>query len=145
MSCNPSMSYRLLHSQTSTVYWACDCISILGLKINHVNERGPWCTFMLMTTPYCGTWWWYRLLDSIYNLEICSNYLRLYTAIIWLCDQVFGLHVHHRQDIFRKWWYRVRICRILKADNSKSDLTVINMLRNALQRWHAPLQLTESL
>ena len=25
-----------------TLYWACDYLSILGLKLNHVSERGPW-------------------------------------------------------------------------------------------------------
>ena len=25
-----------------TFYWACDYLSMLGLKLNHVNKRGPW-------------------------------------------------------------------------------------------------------
>ena len=30
---------------TPTLYWACNYLSILGLKLNHVSKRGHWCLF----------------------------------------------------------------------------------------------------
>ena len=34
-----------------TLYWSCDYLSVLGLKLNHVSKRGPRC----ILRPH---WWW---------------------------------------------------------------------------------------
>ena len=37
-----------------TLYWKCDYLSMLGLKLNHVSKRGPCLvTELLKTSSYC--------------------------------------------------------------------------------------------
>ena len=31
------------------IHWACDYLSMLGLKLNHVSKRGHWARFVLKT------------------------------------------------------------------------------------------------
>ena len=36
------ITYPFLNFNGCTLYWACDYLSMLGLKLNHVSKRGPW-------------------------------------------------------------------------------------------------------
>ena len=74
-----------------TLYWACDYLSMLGFKLNHVSKRGPsWC---LQSTQYNQTIWFlitakpqctYPIsLNAPFETEMCTFLFWMAYCGIW--------------------------------------------------------------
>ena len=76
------------------VYWACDYVSMLGLKSTHVSKRVPWSFFLLR---YCRDAWtclypeWSQFWPPTYNVSYPAKRLFQYHNT---CDTKFYRHLH---------------------------------------------------
>ena len=63
----------------STLYWACDYLSMLGLNLVHVSKRGPWCL--------CPLWIYHDHDIHIKLWYAITHPCRFATLLLKLCRQ----------------------------------------------------------
>ena len=56
-----------------TLHCACDYLSMMGLKLFHVNKRGPWCHSIFLST----TQWWRQGTSKTFMTINCLKVQRL--------------------------------------------------------------------
>ena len=93
-----------------TQYWACDYLSMLGLKLIYVSKTGPWC-LDIVSNNWSSYAWALTTILQYDNLQ--QKYIKQSVNVNSLdnktsCIQAFRIAARHHLVLCRTWFNRNR-------------------------------------